>query len=158
MNWLTVRMILVLSIIHKWETRQVDFILTFPQADIECPMFMDLPKGIGLNGTNNKSHVLQLLKNLYCQKQAGQVWNQHLHAKLVSIGFAQSSYDDYLYFRGKTIFVVYVDDGIFTSPSIKDIDGAIYKLHNSNCDIDDQGNLNDYLGVNVKMTNDMESY
>jgi hypothetical protein len=35
---------LVLSILNKWYTRQVDFILTYPQADVEFDMYMDLPK------------------------------------------------------------------------------------------------------------------
>ena len=94
------------------------------------------------------------MKNLYGQKQVGWVWNQHLNSKLLSIGFAQSSYNDCLYFRGKTIFAIYVDDGIFASPETKDIDEAIHKLCKSNCNIDDQGNLNDYLGVNVRVTDD----
>ena len=147
-------MILTVLIIHKWKTRQVDFVLAFLQADIECPVFMELPKGTELRGKNNKSHMLHLLKNLYGKKKAGRVWNQHLHAKLHSIGFAQSSYDDCLYFRGKTIFAVYVDDKIFVSPETKNIDGAIHELRKSNYDIDNQGNLNNYLGVNIRVTDD----
>ena len=35
----------------------------------------------------SSSQVLQLIKNLYGQKQAGRVWNKHLHSKLEQIGF-----------------------------------------------------------------------
>ena len=147
-NWITVRLILILSLIHQWKTRQVDFVLAFPQADIECPMFMELPPGIEMKGSR-KTHVLQLIKNLYGQKQAGRVWNKHLHSKLVQIGFRQSKYNKCLYVRGKTLFAVYVDDGIFASPSDDEITKAIADLRSLQCDIEDQGDIEDYLGVNV---------
>jgi hypothetical protein len=60
--------------------------------------------------------VLKLLKNFYGQKQAGRVWNQHLVAGLCKIGFQQSKVDECVFYRNKTIFVVYVDDGIFAGP------------------------------------------
>jgi hypothetical protein len=56
---------LVLSILNKLYTRQVDFILAYPQADIEFDMYMDLPKGIETKHGKGKTHVLKLLKNLY---------------------------------------------------------------------------------------------
>ena len=37
-NWFISRMVLVLSIINGWSSRQVDFVLTFPQANIEFDM------------------------------------------------------------------------------------------------------------------------
>ena len=40
-NWISVRLILELSIIHGLETKAIDFVLAFPQADI----FMELPYG-----------------------------------------------------------------------------------------------------------------
>jgi hypothetical protein len=51
---------------------------------------MELPMGIETKYGNRKMHVLKLLKNLYGQKQAGRVWNQHLVKGLKSIGFKQS--------------------------------------------------------------------
>jgi hypothetical protein len=45
-TWFLIWLLLVLSILNKWYTRQVDFILAYPQADIEFNMYMDLPKGI----------------------------------------------------------------------------------------------------------------
>jgi hypothetical protein len=40
-TWFSIRLLLVLSILNKWYTRQVDFILAYPQADIEFDMYMD---------------------------------------------------------------------------------------------------------------------
>jgi hypothetical protein len=45
-TWYTVRLLLILSILLGWHTRQIDFVLAYPQADIEYDMYMELPKGI----------------------------------------------------------------------------------------------------------------
>jgi hypothetical protein len=148
-TWFSIRLLLVLSIINRWHTRQVDFILAYPQADIEFDMYMELPQGIETKHGNGKTHVLKLLKNLYGQKQAGRVWNQHLVTGLKSIGFKQSLIDECVFFRGNVIFIVYVDDGIFASPEKKEIDKAIREMK-ALFDIDDQGDITDYLGVNVE--------
>ena len=99
----------------------VDFIQAYPQAPIETDMFMELPQGIETVQGSSKSHVLQLLSNLYGQKQAGRVWNSYLVDKLEEIGFKPSLVDDCVFYRDNVIFIVYVDDGIFICP---DDDGA----------------------------------
>uniref|UniRef100_UPI00293D8CF2 reverse transcriptase domain-containing protein n=1 Tax=Janthinobacterium sp. TaxID=1871054 RepID=UPI00293D8CF2 len=38
--WTTIRLFLILAYMNRWGTRQVDFVLAYPQADIECTMFM----------------------------------------------------------------------------------------------------------------------
>ena len=44
-NWISVRLILELSIIHGLETKAIDFVLAFPQAELERDIFMELPYG-----------------------------------------------------------------------------------------------------------------
>jgi hypothetical protein len=70
-TWFSIYLVLILSIINKWYTKQVDFVLAYTQADIQFDMYMELPKGIKTKYSNGKTHVLKLLKNLYGQKQAG---------------------------------------------------------------------------------------
>jgi hypothetical protein len=148
-TWFSIRLVLVLSIINKWYTKQVDFVLAYTQADIEFDMYMELPKGIETKYGNGKTHVLKLLKNLYGQKQAGRVWNQHLTKGLKAIGFKQSNVDECVFFRGNVIFVVYTDDGIFASISKEEIDKAIREMK-QHFNLEDQGDIKDYLGVNVE--------
>jgi hypothetical protein len=152
-SWTTIRLYLTLSILNKWATRQVDFVLAFPQADIECPMFMEIPRGFKFNGSR-RTHCLSLKKNLYGQKQAGRVWNEYLHEGLVARGFKQSEVDMCLYHRGKVALLLYVDDGIFIGPTQKDIDDAYNSLvvpldDHPAFKMTDEGNLCDYLGVKV---------
>jgi hypothetical protein len=44
-NWFSIRLTLVLSLNYQWKTRQIDFALAFPQADVECELYMELPRG-----------------------------------------------------------------------------------------------------------------
>ena len=79
----------------------MDFVLAYPQADVEGTIFMKLPKGVELDGKEtSKTHMLQLLKNIYCLKQSGRVWKRHLHRGQIDLGYAQSKIDPCLYYKG----------------------------------------------------------
>ena len=41
--WSSIRLTLILVIINDWFSRQVDFVLALPRANIECDMYMELP-------------------------------------------------------------------------------------------------------------------
>jgi Reverse transcriptase (RNA-dependent DNA polymerase) len=92
----TVRFFIVLIIIYGWFTLQIDFILVYAQADAECDLYMRIPKGFTIKDENRFTLVLKILKNLYGQKQAGHVWNQHLHKALIKLGWVQRDVDDCL--------------------------------------------------------------
>jgi hypothetical protein len=83
-TWISICLVLILSILLSWHTRQIDFILAYPQAPIETPLFMEIPKGVNLPGLtmDTRDYVLELKMNLYGQKQAGRVWYKHLTAGL----------------------------------------------------------------------------
>jgi hypothetical protein len=61
-----------------WETRQIDFVLAFPQADVECDIYMEVPVGFDLK-QKKREFCLKLRKNIYGTKQAGRVWNKHVN-------------------------------------------------------------------------------
>ena len=124
-NWFAVRILLIHAVIFKWNTRQIDFVLAYPQADVETPLYMKMPSGITVKNFHRSTHVLKLRKNLYGQKQAGRVWFNHLSAKLLSITFTPSKVDPCIFYRGPCIFFFYVDDGIFMNPKQGDVDKAI---------------------------------
>ena len=152
-NWFSVRLLLVLSKIHGYKTRQVDFVLAYPQADIPYDNYMKLPHGIKTVQGNGNTHVLKLKKNIYGGKNSGRVWNDYLKGGLVNIGFKQSAIDECVFYRKDVIFFFYVDDGIFIAKSNRSIDKAISDLSDvkkakAKYKIDDQGDITDYLGIN----------
>ena len=67
-------------------------------------------------------------KSLYGQQKAGRIWNKHLHGHLMDLGFKQSDQDACVYFRGRAIIQVYVDDAILAGPSESDIKTIISQL------------------------------
>mmetsp|Transcript_27049 Transcript_27049/g.38337 ORF Transcript_27049/g.38337 Transcript_27049/m.38337 type:complete len:124 (-) Transcript_27049:598-969(-) len=54
-NWTAIRLFLILSILHKWHTQQVDFVLAYPQANASRPTYMELSKGINIPDTFTSS-------------------------------------------------------------------------------------------------------
>ena len=120
-------------------------------------MYMELPSGIRIKYVDCKTHVLHLFNNLYGQKQAGKVWNNHLVSGLQQIGFVESKIDECLFYIGLVIFINYVNGGIFASPINSAIDLSIANLSADKYDIEDQGILADYLGVNIETLADGKS-
>ena len=158
-GWSTIRLFLITMLLNGWESRQVDFVLAFPQADVECEMFMDIPQGFEFEGSK-AGHCLRLRKNLCGQKQAGRVWNQCLHDGLIARGFVQSKVDMCVYYRGDVALLIYTDDGIFIGPDQKQIQDCYDILVKPITDkagnqlrafkMTDEGSLSDYLGVEVQ--------
>jgi hypothetical protein len=54
-----------------------------------------------------------------------------------------------VYYRGKTVFMIYVDDGIFAGPDRKEIE-HLFKELKAKFNITDKGDLTEYLGVLVE--------
>ena len=148
-NWFSIRLCLILTLIFSWNTRQIDFVLAFPQADVECDLFMQLPRGLTFEGVHRSTHCLKLKKNLYGSRQAGRVWNQHLVNGLVNkLKFKQSTVDECVFYRGTTILMIYVDDGILCGANASEI-RAIIKEMGDLFDITDEGEIDTYLGVKI---------
>ena len=148
-NWFSIRLCLIMTLLFNWKTRQIDFVLAFPQADVECDLFVEFPRGVTFPGVNRSTHCLKLLKNLYGTKQAGRVWNQHLVDGLVDkLKFKQSKVDECVFYRGTTILLIYVDDGILCGPSEDEIQQILIELA-SLFDITDEGEIDTYLGVKI---------
>jgi len=84
-HWASIQFALALSILNGWYTAQMDFVLAYPQADFEETICMEVPKDFQCEGYDPGEVVLELHKNLYGQKQAGQVWYKHLTQLLTTV-------------------------------------------------------------------------
>ncbi len=119
---------------------------------------MKLPAGFSIEGITltdeeKKDYVLKLVKNLQGQKQAGRVWYQQLRRKLIKLGCKPSEHDECVLYHGTTIFIVYTDDTILVGPDKKEIE-SIYKKLDAAFQIEDQGDLSDYLGIKIIRNSD----
>ena len=155
-NWLSVRTLMTLSVIHDLETRSIDFVQAFPQADLEVPVWMELPWGFGKDGS--KRYVLKLNKNLYGLCNASRNFWEFLSNGLKTRGFERQSVADQCVFYGKdAIVLVYVDDCIvIQKKGSMSADNLIRDLQEGNekFEFTDDGNLEKYLGVEVKRHKD----
>jgi hypothetical protein len=85
-------MLLTITAVHGWKTKQIDYVQAFAQAPVEKTLYMKIPAGIELeDGADPSDYVLMIHRNIYGLKQADRVWNQYLVEKLLNeLGFKQS--------------------------------------------------------------------
>ena len=153
-SWPSIRLLLIHALLHGWHTKQIDFVQSYTQADIETDLYMEIPKGFHIEGEDPKDFILKLHKNIYGQKQAGRVWNHHLISKLKEIGFKQCTADECVFLRGNVIYVLYTDDSILAGPDPKELDQVIEDMKNIKLDITVEGDIADFLGVKIEHKED----
>lgn len=150
-RWTTIRVALAIIVANKLKVRQIDFVLAYTQAEAETELlYMQKPKGIEVEGDK----VFKIVKNLYGQKQAGRVWNNHLTKHLKQIGFIQSECDECLFVRNRTIYVLYTDDSILASPTDAELDTVLADMKRAGLQITVEGTVEDFLGVKMQHNND----
>ena len=51
LSWPPIRFMLTVALMKGWCTRKINFTLAYPQADIECDIYMEIPLGFSFNGS-----------------------------------------------------------------------------------------------------------
>ena len=150
--WMAIRLLLTFVVAFGWHTQQVDYVAAYTQAPIDRNMYMEFPCGfIVPGGIDRKAVVLKLHCNLYGQKQAGQVWYEYLHKRLITkAGFVQSKRDECLFYRGKVMYALYIDDSILGAPTSQELDEATKAIKGTKLQITLEGDLADFLGVKIE--------
>jgi len=159
-GWSTICLFLNKMTLNKWVSMQVDFVLAFPPADVECNICMEIPAGGHLHASR-KTQCLQLKKNLHGQKQADRVWNQHMHGRPLARGFAESEADMCACFGKSTVPMICTDDGTFMAPDQSQIDECLALLtksimhpktgiNHSAFKMTDEGEVDDCLGIKIQ--------
>ena len=67
-NWISVRSILSIENIHEFPSRSIDYVLSFPQADLDVDVFVDLPLVMLVDG-NRVEWVLKFKNSFYGLKE-----------------------------------------------------------------------------------------
>jgi transposase InsO family protein len=117
-----VRTVLALAAIEDMELESVDISTAFLNGDMEEEVYMKIPEGLAIEGTEEKGEwVVRLLKAIYGLKQAGRMWAKKLHEVLTSLEFMRTECEQSFYIyeqKGIKVFVpVYVDDLTIASNS-----------------------------------------
>ena len=106
--WLTVRLLLIMSLLLDLQTKQIDYTAAFVHAPIDCTVYVEMPRGFAVEG-----HVWKLKKSLYGLAQSPR--NLFLHTKnqlINKLGFSATDADPCLFISNEVICLIYVDDAL----------------------------------------------
>ncbi|CAI7778677.1 unnamed protein product [Closterium sp. NIES-53] len=108
------QILLAIDAMNRKKLRQIDVANAFLYAPVDAEISVELPHG----SNRDPNQDCQLDKSLYGIKQAPRLWQQHLHARLIHIGFLQLPHDQGMYRLTKgtdyILLIVYVDDLLYT--------------------------------------------
>ncbi|CAI7856783.1 unnamed protein product [Closterium sp. NIES-54] len=134
---------------NRKKLRQIDVTNAFLYAPVDAEIFVELPHG----SNADPNQVCQLEKSLYGIKQAPRLWQQHLHACLIRIGFLQLPHDQGMYRLTKgtdyILLIVYVDDLLYIG-STDDITTWFEGELQRDLTLTVATTVTQYLGLNVQ--------
>jgi hypothetical protein len=156
-QWSTIRLLLVLSMMLNLKSVQVNYTLAFVQAPAENNIFVEMPRMFDVPG-----YVFELKRNLYGLCEAPRNFFQHLKKGLNDRGLKNSKYDHCMFYSDMIIVVVYVDDCIFMAKDEEDINKLIEDLRKPENSEHEEYVLNkeeDYagfLGIDIRKSKEVE--
>ena len=59
-NWVSVRFIFIISQLAGLETQELDFVLAFPQAKLDVPVYMKIPPVIDIENGSKDKYLISL--------------------------------------------------------------------------------------------------
>ncbi len=153
-TWASICLLLIIAKIHGLQSKSIDFVLAFPQADLDVPVFKEHPAGvnpIAVSDENRRRYVLKLNKSLYGLKQAGYNWFEKLQEGLITRDFIQSQVDKCIFFWKDCIILTYIDDCIILGKTMPDVNAVISSLHvgPEKFQLIDQGSIDKYLELMI---------
>ncbi|CAI7850449.1 unnamed protein product [Closterium sp. NIES-54] len=102
-----------IAAMNRKKLRQIDVANAFLYAPVDAEILVELSH----RSNAGPNQICQLEKSLYGIKQAPRLWQQHLHAPLIRIGFLQIPHDQGMYRLTKgsdyILLIVYVDDLLY---------------------------------------------
>ena len=101
---ISIQLLLILLVVNQFHICQGDFVITYSQTPIKHYLYIKFPKGVYTNTGNIRTHVLNLVKNLYSKNQSGELLNKYLPKKLLTIGFKQLAIGGCVLFQGCFVF------------------------------------------------------
>jgi hypothetical protein len=148
-QWSSVRLMLIMSIVHGLHTRQVDYVNAFAQADLPEDVFIDMPQGY--SNDSAEDCVLQLNKSLYGLRQAPVKFFELLKGNLKKMGFKQQEgIDPCLFIHPDMICLTYVDDCLWFSAKPQQMDDLIEKLGTMMTLTVEGNDVSAFLGIQFK--------
>jgi hypothetical protein len=150
-QWTTIRLMFILEILLGLKSMQGDVTCAFLHADLEenKTVYVDMSMGFTQYGKNGKKKCLKLKKTLYGLRQSPRAFWKYITVKLEQCDLKQSKFDPCLFIGTDVISVVYVDDLIFWSKEVPQINGVAMQLRKLGVDLEQEDNAAGFLGVTL---------
>ena len=153
---MSVRIMLTLAAIENFHTKSIDFVLAYPQANLDVDIYMELTQGLNV-GPDSGRYVLKLQKNLYGMKQAGHNWFEKLSGALGNLSINPSKVDPCVFIGEDVIVLVYVDFFDFLTRQGHDKPVNWQTQEQKRLDLIDESDVNKYLGVEIERNKEDKS-
>eukprot|EP00956_Cyclotella_meneghiniana_P026151 scaffold55881_cov77-Cyclotella_meneghiniana.AAC.1 len=129
-QWVTVRLMMILSVVLRLKTAQADITTAFVHAELppEEQVFIHQPCGF----------------KVHCDE--GELY---LSSNLEELRLVKSNFDPCLFIGTKVIVVVYVDDCLLYAKEDRHIEDLLVQLRERKVQINREGSAEGFLGVNV---------
>jgi len=147
----SIRTLLAAAVNKNMHVHQMDVTSAYVQGELNDEVYMEQPENYVQEGMESK--VYKLLKPLYGLKQSGREWYNKVHKVITSEEGTRAAADLCVYTFGKddrrVIVIIYVDDLILASKSIKELEFVKTQLK-AEFKMVDLGAVQDVLGINIK--------
>ena len=111
-RYTSIRTIMALASMMKWDLHQMDVKTTFLNGVIKEEVYIEKPQGFEVE--DRRTHVCKLKKAPYGLKQAPRAWYGRIDSFLTSMDFTKSKANPNLYLKvvedEPVILLLYVDD------------------------------------------------
>ena len=148
-QWTTIRLMFILEVLLGLKSKQGDVTCAFLHADVEPGelIYVDMPLGFNVKSKNGKRQVLKLNKTLYGLRQSPRAFWKYITEKLEKCGLKQSKLDPCLFIGPDVMCIVYVDDLIFWSRDVTNIDRVAMELCKLGVALEQEDDAAGFLGV-----------
>ena len=147
--WMTVQLLLVISILLNLDTTQIDYTAAFVHAPIDCLVYVECPKGFV-----GKGKCWKLKKSLYGLAQSPRNYFLYTKEKLIKMGFYQSNADPCLFISKDVIVLIYMDNALYfykDKLATSDLKG---KMVDEGMLFREEDSVAGYLGVHIDQKKD----
>lgn len=114
------RFFLIQATLGNWYTYQIDVVVACVQAPVERVLYLEIPKGVHVEGTNCKNYVLKLLKFLFGKKATGHVWYNHF-IEFLKLSSIPNTVDECTFYYNKSINLTFKDNSILSGTDEHDL-------------------------------------
>jgi hypothetical protein len=153
-SWISVRMLLILTVFSNLATIQVDYSNAFAQGMLAEQIYLRLPQGC--TGKYGDDTVLKLNRSLYGLKQAALCWFDKLRDALLALGWTQPlpHLEPCLFVKNGVICLVYVDDCLFFARDKSQIQNYIKEIQDAGFELTIEADVYAFLGVEFALDSD----